>query len=561
MKYEELVSVYEELDATAATLEKTAILAEAFSTSDKDHLSMVVKLVRGKVFANWESVELGVSSSLTLEAIEKATGIPETDIEDIWREKGDLGSAAEIAIAEKAQQSLVSNPVTVSRVYNTLQDLAAFEGEGSQARRVDTIAGLLSDASPHEAKYIVRTIVGAMRLGVGEGLIRDAIAEAFLDGTDEAIGCVERGYEVTNDFAVVANRAKSDGREGLNALDIELFRPIKPMLAQKASDVSEALDELGDEDGDVLFETKYDGIRAKLHRRDDEIRLYTRRLEDVTTQFPDIIEAVEQGIDSTNYIIEGEIVGYDPETTAILPFQELSQRIKRKYNIEAMSEEIPVTLYVFDILYMDQQSLLEQPLRHRIERLTDIHSRIPQALERADYRQTSSLTDATNFYEEVVRAGHEGVMAKNLDATYQPGNRVGYQLKIKTTMEPLDLVVTRAKWSEGRKSDYLGRPYLACRDTDSNSFKEVGRMHTGFTDNQLEEFTALVEPLITSVDGREAQLKPEIVLEVEYEEIQESPKYGSGFALRFPRLSRIRDDLDPVDIDTLERVQRLYDQQ
>ena len=560
MEYRALVDVYDDLSDTSSTLDKRDILAACLAGVDPDLLPTVVRLARGRVFARWESGELGVSTSLASEAIAKATGVDEAQIEDWWREEGDLGDAAAQAVAQRTQQTLVSESLTVSRVAETLREVAAYEGKGSQSRRVDAIAGLVSDADPAEAKYVVRTIVGAMRLGVGEGIVRDALADVFLDGSEAAVDAIERAYEVTNDFAVVAERARDAGREGLADLDVEIFRPIKPMLAESADDLSTAITDLADDDGEVLLETKYDGIRAKLHRREDEIRVFTRRLTDVTEQFPDVVAAAESQIDAREYIVEAEVVGYDPETGDPVPFQELSQRIKRNSDIEAMAEQVPVTVYPFDLVTLDGRSRLDDPLRDRLDALEAVLDPVAGDIERAANVHAEAQEAAEQFYERALAAGHEGMMVKNLDATYQPGSRVGYQQKVKPTMEPLDLVVTRAKWSEGRKSDYLGRPFLACR-TEDGSLSEVGRMHTGFTDEQLETFTDLVEPRIQSVDGREADLRPEIVLEVEYEEIQESPTYDSGFALRFPRLVEIRDDLGPEDADTLERVERLYEQQ
>jgi DNA ligase-1 len=519
-----------------------------------------VRLIRGRVFAPWESRDLGVSSSLASDAVVKATGVEGDRVEALWREEGDLGDAAAEAVAVRTQQTLFSQPLTVDDVYGTLRELATYEGSGSQSRQVDAVAGLVSDADPGEARYVVRTIVGAMRLGVGEGLVRDGIADAFLDGSESAVRAVERAYEVTNDFATVAERARVEGRAGLGALDVEVFRPIKAMLAGTAEDLETVLEDLiGDSDA-ALLEVKYDGVRAKLHHRDGETRAFTRRLEDVTAQFPDVVAAADGHLDASEYIVEAELVGYDPETGDPVPFQELSRRIKRKYDIEAVADEIPVRVYPFDLLYLDGNSYLDAPLEERLAALSACLSPADGTIERAESLRTDGVDSAERFYEAALAAGHEGVMVKNLDATYQPGSRVGYQRKVKPTMEPLDLVVTRAKWSEGRKSDFLGRPYLACRRADG-SLLEVGRMHTGFTDDDLAEFTDLVEPLVQSVDGREAKLDPEVVLEVEYEEIQESPKYDSGYALRFPRFLRIRHDLGPEDADSFERVRTLYEGQ
>jgi DNA ligase-1 len=560
MEYSALVSVYDDLAAESGTHAKRDLLADLFRETDPDLLPAVVRLSRGRVFPPWDSRSLGVSSSLTLDAIATATGVPADDVEDRWREAGDLGDAAASALVDRTQQPLVPRTLTVRDVHDTLRELAGYAGEGSQSRRVDALAGLVSDASPDEARYLVRTVVGAMRLGVGEGIVRDALADAFLDGSQDAVDAVERAAEVTNDYALVAERARADGRDGLAALDVELFRPIKPMLAGTAESLGGALDALGDDEGRALVETKYDGVRAKCHRRGDEVRVFTRRLEDVTAQFPDVEAAVRDHLDATEFVVEAEVVGRDPDTGDPVPFQELSRRIKRKYDVDELVEAVPVTVHLFDCLVLEGESLLDRPLRERLAELAAVLDPDPGRIERAANVRTADVDAAETFYGDALAAGHEGVMVKNLDATYQPGSRVGYQRKVKPTMEPLDLVVTRAKWSEGRKSDFLGRPYLACRTADG-SLAEVGRMHTGFTDDDLAALTDRLEPLVRAVDGREALLEPAVVLEVEYEEIQASPTYDSGYALRFPRFLAIRDDLAPEDADTLARVEELYEGQ
>lgn len=562
MEYRELVDWYEELEATSSTLELTEILADGFQAADAELLPSLVLLCRGNIFADWEPAELGVSSSLTTEAITKATGITEDQLEDWWRDTGDLGNAAVKAVDARKQATLMTETLTVTEVHETLQEIATYEGEGSQQQRVDAIANLLSNSDPKEARYIVRTVLGAMRLGVGEGLLRDAIAAAFLDGSEAAVDAVERAHQVTNDFRVVARTAKTDGIAGLEALDIELFRPIKVMLAQKAERLEEGIADTASDRSRVLLEYKYDGMRTQIHHDGDRTEVYTRRLENVTDQFPAVAEHAATQVDADSFIIEGEIVGYDPETGAPVPFQTLSQRIKRKYDIEQLQAEIPVTVHLFDILYLDGASLLDEPLNSRLAALEErLEPAGESVLERAATRRSPDLDTAASFYETALSAGHEGLMLKNLDAAYQPGSRVGYMMKLKPTMEPLDLVITRAKWSEGRRSDFLGRVYLGCRDEASGEFVEVGRMATGFTDAELEEITNRLKPLITEEDGRSVSVDPGVIVEAEYEEIQESPDYDSGYALRFPRFRKFRDDLTLEDIDSLARVRKLYDSQ
>lgn len=558
MEYRRLVEIYDRLNATSSTLEKTDILADAFVDAG-ELLPEFTQLARGRLFASWESDDLGVSSSLTAQAITNATGINSDQIESWWRETGDLGDAAANAIENRTQTTLVSDTLEIQTVYTTLRGLAEYEGSGSQKRRIDDIANLLADAQPDEARYIVRTIIGAMRLGVGEGTIRDAIATAFFDGSDEATRAVERAYEVTNDFRIVSVTAREQGRDGLDALDVELFRPVKAMLAQKAEDVADALEATEQ----PLLEYKYDGMRTKIHIKGDEIRVFTRRLEDVTTQFPDIVAAVHEEIDAESAIIEAEVVVYDPETGSPIPFQEFSKRIKRKNDIEELAEEYPATVHVFDLLYHDGEPLVDTPLSERVERLEGLinHDGETKTIQRAENLRPASIEQAESFYADALEAGQEGLIVKNMNAPYQPGSRVGYMLKVKPMMEPLDLVVVQAKWSEGRKSDWLGRLRLACWDAEREELREVGRMFSGLTDAELREITAKLEPLIQSVDGRTAKLRPEVVIEVEYEEIQESTTYDSGYALRFPRFGGFRDDLGPEDADRFERVERLYEEQ
>ncbi|MFB6266941.1 MAG: ATP-dependent DNA ligase, partial [Halodesulfurarchaeum sp.] len=519
------------------------------------------KLLQGNLYAAWKEAELGVSSSLTRTAIAKATGIDEDQIEDWWRETGDLGSAAAKAVEKDQQKTLFSESLTVERVQETLRELATYEGEGSQQRRIDALAGLISDADPDEARYIVRTALGHLRIGVGEGTIRDAIANAFLGGTERGVEAVERAHQVTTDFEVVARVAAESGIEGLDELDIQLFRPIKVMLAEKAESIEDGVDSVAEQGAAVYCEYKYDGIRAQIHVDGDDIVVFTRRLEDVTRQFPDVVEAVERRVDAESAILEGEIVAYEPETQDMVPFQQLSRRVKRKYDIPQMREEIPVVCFLFDALYVNGVSLLETSLRDRLERLDDVLEPEDWAIERAANRRVEDPEAIRSFYDQAVAAGQEGIMLKNLAATYQPGRRVGYMMKLKPTLETLDLVVVRAKYSEGRRRNQLGRLYLACRHPESEELLEVGRLSTGFTDEELAEVTNRLEPLIVEQDGREVSFTPEVVLEVEFEEVQESPEYGSGYALRFPRFKGFRDDLAVSDVDTVDRVEELYESQ
>jgi DNA ligase-1 len=594
MEYAGLVAVYDDLAGTDSTNAKRDILAETFADADPDLLDRLVTLVRGRLGPAYDRPELGVSSSLTLDAMLTATGAPESEVREQWRATGDLGDAAAWAAEHGGQQTLFAEPLTVERVHDTLREVATYEGEGSQRRRVDAIAGLLSDADADEARYVVRTALGHLRVGVGEGTIRDAVAHAFLDGSDAAIRAVERAYQVTTDFRVVARTARDAGREGLADLDVRLGRPVQSMLAEKAESLDAGLADAGGAEGRVRCEYKYDGIRVQIHVAGDDVWVFTRRLEDVTAQFPDVVRAVRAGVTADRAVLDGELVGYTPESLhAAAPdrvpvaFQRLSQRVKRESNVQGMAREVPVVVHLFDCL-ADDETLLDLPLRERLTRLDATYESVapdPDAgragLEpvRAEWvgvdggagggeHDGGAGTDdhdddspAAALYREALDAGHEGLMLKNPDAPYQPGRRVGRMLKLKPTMEPLDLVVSRATYSEGRRSELLGRLYLACYDPETDGIREVGRVSTGYTDEELHDLTERLEDRVVARDGRDVALDPDLVLEVEYEEIQSSTTYDSGFALRFPRFLGVREDLGPTDADTLDRVQSLYDSQ
>jgi len=573
MEYAHLADLYDRLAATDSTDEKEAIVAAAFAEAGP-LLPRLVTLVRGRLYPAHDRKELGVSSSLTAEAILKATGADEDALRERWRETGDLGDATAWAVENGGQQTLFSQDLTVERVHDRLREFPTFEGEGSQDRRIDELAGLIGDAEANEARYVVRTALGHLRVGVGEGTIRDAIAAAFLDGSDEAVDGVERAYQVTNDFRVVAETASDEGRAGLDALEIELGRPIGSMLAKKAESLEAGLEDAADADGRVRCEYKYDGIRVQIHIDGDDVRVFTRRLEEITAGFPDVVRAVEAGVTADQALLDGELAGYEPDTVATdvrdpVAFQRLSQRVKREDDVAATAREVPVVVHLFDCLY-DGETLIETPLRDRLDHLDDAFDPVEPApadgragLEpaRSTWASPEDPDPAEALYRDALSAGHEGLMLKNPAADYQPGRRVGRLLKVKPTMEPLDLVVTRAKYSEGRRSGNLGRLYLACYDEDRGEPREIGRLSTGYTDEELAALTEHLEPLITRQDGRDVELRPEVVLEVEYEEIQESSEYGSGYALRFPRFLGVREDLGPEDADTLERVESLYDSQ
>lgn len=544
-----MVEIYEKLEKTTSRLEMTSIVSEFLSTVPDDKLPVILLFLMGRVFPIWSDKELGVGSKLVIKAISNVSGIPEFRIEDKIRETGDTGLAAESLLVKKVQTTLFQEKLTVEKVHHNLEKLASVEGKGAQDKKISYITELLSFAEPVEAKYIIRLILEELRLGVGEGIVRDAIARAF--NVDAKL--VERAYSLISDIGEVAKIAKNEGNEGLKKAKIIPGRPIEVMLAQKVENVSEALKKLGI----AAFEIKYDGARLQIHKYNNVVELFTRRLENVTRQFPEVVKYAEKNIKANSAIVEGEMVAIiSKENRHPRPFQDLSKRIKRKYNIEEMIEKIPVEVNLFDIVYYNGKQLIDEKFNERRKILRKIINET-NLFRLSDQLVTDDAKKAEEFYERALDLGHEGVMAKNLDAPYQPGSRVGYMYKIKPIMETLDLVIVGATWGEGRRAHWLGSYLLAVRDPDTGDFLTIGRMATGFTDDQLKEMTSILKPLITEQIGKEVKLKPKIVVEVGYEEIQRSPTYESGYALRFPRLIRIRDDKQVKDADTLQRIEEI----
>ena len=580
MEYAALVEVYERLAATESTDRTAAIVAETLATAGDDLLAVLVRLLRGRPLDPWEEGDLGVSSALTRRAVERATGVGADEIEERWRETGDLGDAAAWAVANRRQRTLVSAALGVRGVHDRLRGLAELSGPGSRERRIETVAGLVSDAgSPDAARYLVRTALGHLRLGVGDGALRDAIARAFLDGEGDAgADAVERAHQLTTDYTVVARRARAAGRAGL----ADLGRPVESVRARPADGLAAGLVAVAGPDDGVVLEHKYDGVRIQIHVRDggDEVRLFTRRLVEVTDAFPDLVAAVRRRVDAERCLLDGEAVGYDPETGAPVPFQEFSRRIRREHDVAALAREVPATVHAFDCLSLDGETLLDAPLDERRTRLAGVlgdgdgddddddgdgpgrlalataHRLTVAADEPTDVAE-SALVDARSVRDEALDRGHEGLMLKNPAAAYEPGRRVGTMAKLKPTIDPLDLVVVGATYSEGRRSELLGRLRLACRDGDE--LREVGRLSTGYTDAELEALTDRLEKLIVARDGRTVELRPAVVLAVECEAVQLSTEHDSGYALRFPRFLGVREDLDPNDADGLDRIARLHD--
>ncbi|RLM88128.1 ATP-dependent DNA ligase [Halobellus sp. Atlit-38R] len=583
-------------------------------------LPVVVRFLQGRVFPAWDATTLDIGPALLHEAIARAAG-QNVDADDVEAELADVGEIGAVAATYEfgGQRGLGAfsgggpDELTVAEVDEQLREIAATIGAGSERRRLDTLFGLFNRASATEAKFLARLVLGEMRIGVGEGTVRDAIAEAFLDidvedanadgeevmdanadeltnadpdpddtdgdgdpadsdtpdstsgagdDRDDPVAAVERALQVSNDYGMVARVAREAGREGLADVGLEVGRPVQAMLAQAGS-VTEAIDEWGE----ALVETKFDGARVQVHYDGETTALFSRNMDDVTDPLPEVVEFVESAVD-VPVVLDGEVVAVDDDG-APLPFQEVLRRFRRKYDVEQMREEVRVELRAFDCLHADGDDLLDTPLTERHERLAEL---LDDTDAVSDIGAAADPDEVATIEEAALEAGHEGIMLKDPQSTYAPGKRGRNWLKRKPDVETLDLVVTGAEWGEGRRANLLGTFLLSARadgaddragggTAGDDAYVTLGKVATGITDEALESLTERLTPHIEHEDGQTVSIEPAVVFEVGYEEIQHSPTYSSGYALRFPRFVGVREDKSPADADSLGRVERLADEQ
>ena len=548
MKYQELVNVYEALGATTKRLEKTDILADFFKRVEEEDLEKITLMALGSVFPSWSEEEQGIGDKLVMKAVGDAVGVSVDVVEDAIRDEGDIGAAAEKLYTKKAQMTFFSQPLTVKFVYNQLRKLATISGSRSTARKISNILELLSSASGKEAKYICRTILEELRIGVGEGIIRDAISQAF--DVDKAVA--ERAHMLTNDLGLVAKVAKLEGEDGLKKLTLIPGRPVKPMLAQ----LSEGIDISVEEMGCALCETKYDGFRTQFHKKGDEITLFTRRLENVTHAFPDAVDFIRRGFPDEDFIAEGEIVGFRDNKP--LPFQTVLQRVRRKYDIHDAMKNVPIKIFLYDLLYF-KEPVVDEPIIKRREILENAVDTSVDELNLSDIVKVGpeNIDDAVELFNKSIAGGHEGIMIKNCAEPYIPGIRGKKMLKFKAEPETLDAVIVGGTKGIGKRGEFIGSYEIALRD-EYGDLLTITKIGSGLSDDDLANLTRQMKEIIISEKGTHITVQPKIVLEIKYSEIVKSPEYPAGYSLRFPIVKGIRTDKGVEDIDTIERLESMY---
>jgi len=575
MEFSIIAEIFERMESTTKRIELTNLLVELLKKTPKKIIPNAVYLLQGIIRPNFEGVELGVAEKLAIRAISKSSGLSIKKIEEDYKKCGDLGLTASNILKLKTQTTFTAEKITLERIYETLFRIAKLGGKGSQDLKMKYISSLLNDATPLEAKFVLKILLGTLRLGVAENTIMDALAIAFT-GKKENKEQIESAYNVSSDLGKVSLLIATGGIDGIKKFKISLFSPIRPMLADRVKSEKEAIKKMSEV---FAAEYKLDGERVQIHKQANEVVLFSRRLENITQYYPDIVENVKKSLSVNEGVFEAEIVPVNENTGEFLPFQELMHR-RRKYKLEKAISQYPITVNFFDVLYFDKKDCLNLEYSERrkiLEKLVNEDSfskLVPMLLVKNE-------NEIEDFLENSINSGCEGLMLKTLDAPYRAGARGSNWLKLKREYrnelgDSLDLIVIGAYFGRGRRTGLYGTLLLGTYNPDKDNFPSVCKVGTGFTDESLDQLYQILSNKITLkknsrvVSEMEADVwfEPELVLEIVASEITLSPihktglnliRKGSGFALRFPKFTgKIRFEKAVEDASTDEEVLALY---
>ncbi|MEM2155413.1 MAG: ATP-dependent DNA ligase [Candidatus Jordarchaeales archaeon] len=580
MLFSKIADFYEKIEATTKRLEMIDLLVNLFSETPRDIIDKVVYLTTGRLYPLFVPVELGVSEKLAMRSIAMVAGVSPKEVEGALKETGDLGLVAEAFMKKKRQASLFHKPLTVETVYETLDKIARESGEGSVEAKLKHLSKLLLDGTPKEDKYIIRIVIGTLRLGIADYTILDALAVAFTGSRDNR-PVLERAYNITSDLGLVAKVAATEGLESLRNFKVTVGKPVRMMLAQRASSPEEILERMG---GRCSAEYKLDGERMQIHKDGDKVDIFSRRLENITYQYPDIVKLIVENLTVKRAIIEGECVAINPDTGEMLPFQQLMRR-RRVYGIEEAMEKYPAMIYLFDALLIEDEDLTGKPYPERRRRLAEI-TRENERIKLVKAEILDNVEAIERFFDAAVEDGCEGIMAKSIqqDSIYEAGSRgykwLKFKREYKTEMtDTIDAVIVGAYMGKGRRAGSYGALLVAVYDDDSDTFKTICKVGTGFSDEELESLPEMLKPYQMAhkhprVDSKlkaDVWFTPAKVIEIIGAELTVSQvhtcalgyvKEDSGIAIRFPRFTgKWRDDKGPEEATTVREIIEMYEQQ
>ncbi len=577
MRYSVIADAYEKIEATSKRLEMTDLLVDLLRNTPKELIGRVAYLTQGRIYPDFLGIEIGVAEKLAIKALARTCGRREVDVEEDLKHTGDIGETAQKLIGSKRQVTFFQEPLTVQKVYETLEKMARTSGSGAVDLKLSLLAGLLAAATPKEAKYIMRNVTGNLRLGIADMTVLDALAIAY-GGGKETRELVERAYNICSDLGRVAETIARQGIEGIKAFRVSINEPIRPMLAERLSSPEEILEKLG---GKCVAEYKYDGERLQAHKQGEKITLYSRRLENISSQYPDAIELFKKHVKAKEAILECECVAVDPDTGEMRPFQELMHR-RRKYGIEKAIKDYPVSLFMFEALYVDGKDLTLEPYPARRKMLEKVVERSDRS-KIVDCLITKDAGELEKFFLEAIENGCEGLVCKSIakDSVYQAGARgwlwIKYKRDYKSEMtDTVDLVTVGAFHGRGKRAGAYGALLLAAYNPENDTFETVTKCGTGFTDEDLAKLPKMLQnhvvahkhPRINSTLEADVWFEPSLTIEILGAEITLSPihtcamdsiRKGSGLAIRFPRFTgNYRPDKAPEDATTSGEILEMY---
>nr|AIF09666.1 DNA ligase I, ATP-dependent Dnl1 (LIG1) [uncultured marine thaumarchaeote KM3_40_A11] len=578
MEFSIISEMFEMMAKTTKRIELTNILVELLKKTPKKIIPKVVYLLQGIIRPNFEGVELGIAEKLAIRAISKSAGLPIKKIEDDYREGGDLGLTASNILKIKTQTTFTAEKITVERVYETLFKIAKLEGKGSQDLKMKYISSLLNDATPLEAKFVLKILLGTLRLGIAENTVMDALAIAFTGKKENRVQ-IENAYNVSSDLGKVSLIVATDGIDEIKKFKISLFSPIRPMLADRVQSEKDVIKKMPEQ---FVAEYKLDGERVQIHMQSDKIVLFSRRLENITQYYPDIVERIGKTLNVNEGVFEAEIVPINENTGEFLPFQELMHR-RRKHKLDEAVLQYPITVNFFDVLYYDKKDCLNLEYTERRKILEQIvhEDNFSKLVPMLFVKNENEIED---FLENSINAGCEGLMLKAPSAPYRAGMRGSNWLKLKREYrnelgDSLDLIVIGAYFGRGRRTGLYGTLLLATYNPEKDNLPSICKVGTGFTDESLDQLYQILSnkvtlkknPRIVSEMEADIWFEPELVLEIVASEITLSPihktgldliRKSSGFALRFPKFTgKIRYEKAVEDASTGEEVFALYKRQ
>lgn len=539
MLFSEFAQICKNIEEISSRRAMSSLLAAAFERLTDDELPIFVRFVRGRLFPDWSAEKLGFGPSLLYDALAYVIGKKRDYVIAKINSSGDVGKVVEELLLKREQTMFFSEELELAEVYDRFIQMANASGRKPQQERLRTAQYLLSNASPLEGRYLSRLMLEEMRIGVGEGVVKDAVAAAFCIPYD----VIEHAHQALNDLGEIAILAKTNP-EHLREVKITPFKPVKMMLAQQGSIAS-----MIETHGLLAAENKYDGSRFQFHKSGKRAAIYSRRLEDMTESLPDVIDMLSSAT-THDVIIDGEVIAV--LNGKPMSFQTVLRRIRRKRDVDAAKENVELLPRVFDILVCDGETLIDKPFTERRKILESVLDEYvaPQIV-------SSSADEIERYYHDALDNGNEGIMLKVLNAPYIPGNRGKLWVKIKPEADTIDLAVTGAEWGEGKRAKMFGSFILACQD-ENGELLEISRVATGIDDAMLSNLYDIFKDKIISENGRTVKFEPDVVFEVGYAELQKSVNYAAGYALRFPRFIRLRDDKDSSDIETVESLVRRY---